>query len=110
MDDKILVEDTDYKLDGNVSKSNTANITILTEDFKGVSVTFGSIKFGDENEDGTIGCNFDYEIIDRAGHKDLDDNPKFNSCLGNIMNSMLLTHLAASELNESIEDEVIIDE
>jgi hypothetical protein len=92
MKNKELFENQDYKVDPDPDNKDQAIVTILNEDFKDVQLTYGTVSFGNENENGTINCNFNYEIKKNPLNKNIEDKP-FNDFLGEIISSMLLTKL-----------------
>ena len=107
--EKPLIEGVDYQLGAVMNNQNTnvetAKVTFIEGEFKGVSLTIGTIKFNEEeNDDGTITCDFNYEILDDNEIEDLRDSPQFTEYLSRFLESMLLTFVEAAEKNHGSDE------
>tara|TARA_Y100001937_G_C7094412_1_gene319410 strand:+ start:118 stop:423 length:306 start_codon:yes stop_codon:yes gene_type:complete len=96
-----------FKLTEFDSKRNTTIIRIDEPEFKNIDFYFNTIKPArDPNEDGTYTITFEYETINENENIEasFDDEKKkrFESVLGNILNSILeenLLEINSKEIN-----------
>lgn len=71
-------------------------IRLLTTEFAGIEYTYGTINVADEeNKDGSYSISFDYNI--RVGKVDDENVSKFESVIGDVLNSVLLDSLNAAK-------------
>ena len=87
-EDYRITEDTyTYKKDGDLF-----GVEILTGEFAGIKYTYGTINVADqENPDGTYSISFDYDV--RTGKVDDEAKERFESTIGDVLNSVLLNSL-----------------
>jgi hypothetical protein len=91
-----LQENIDYRVIVPVETGTLANIEILNDQFKDVIFRYGKIS-ANEEEDGTATLSFEYDIIDAAGMKNLEENEDFKNFLGDLISSILLDQIEKSE-------------
>lgn len=71
-------------------------VRLLSGEFAGIEYTYGTINMGDEeNPDGTYSIGFDYTV--REGKVDDEHKDKFESVIGDVLNSVLLHSLEAAQ-------------
>ena len=71
-------------------------VRLLSGEFAGIEYTYGTINIADqENEDGTYSISFDYTV--REGKVDDENKEKFESVVGDVLNSVLLHSLEAAQ-------------
>jgi hypothetical protein len=71
-------------------------IRLLAGEFAGIEYTYGIINMGnEENSDGTYSISFDYNV--REGKVDDENKEKFESVVGDVLNSVLLHSLEAAQ-------------
>lgn len=71
-------------------------VRLLTGEFAGIEYTYGTINVADqENPDGTYSISFDYTV--REGKVDDELKDKFESVIGDVLNSVLLHSLEAAQ-------------
>lgn len=85
-DSKFAYKDTD----------DLFGVRLLSGEFAGIEYTYGTINMGDEeNSDGTYSISFDYNV--REGRVDDEHKDKFESVIGDVLNSVLLHSLEAAQ-------------
>lgn len=92
-------ENKDYRILD--SEDELSHIKLLRKPFSGVTVKFGTISFSNENPDGTINMNFNYNMIDANGIKvEKFNTTEFNEYLGDVLFSILENNLNEESLQK----------
>lgn len=95
-----MVMNEDYEItDSQFSykeENDLFGVRLLTGDFAGIEYTYGTINIADkENPDGTYSISFDYNV--REGKVDDENKEKFESVVGNVLNSVLMHSLEMAQ-------------
>lgn len=98
-----MEEGRDYKMvTHDPSYEGPAQIILLRKPYKDVIIEFGKLSIGrEENPDGTINANFDYDFVDMKG-KDAKvfETDSFRNYLGDILFSILEDNLNENNLEQ----------
>lgn len=81
-------EGINYVLEPTKSPEELAIVAILDHPYEGVRIRFGVVSFSDPDDDGTVTCSYDYDLIEGNG-KDTDSEG-FNAYLSDILHSMMV--------------------
>lgn len=97
-----MVENRDYKMvEHDAGYEGPAQIILLRKPYKDVIIQFGTLSFGEENSDGTINANFNFDFIDKQNKDEkLFETVEFNNYLGDILFSIMEDNLNQENLEQ----------